>query len=239
MPNGIAQQRVITAALKRAGLEPTDVGYLEAHGTGTSLGDPIEVQAAGAVLGAGRDPAAAVDRLGEDEYRAPGGSCGDRGCHQGDTVARARDPARSICISRTRHRTYRGTSWRSKSSRRRRPGEREGRPRVAGVSSFGFAGTNAHVILEEVSGGPARGGTAALQQQPGTRSSACFALSARTPEALMQVADQYRSWLTDHPEAALADVCFTARGGASASRESCCAGGQFDRICHGAARRAR
>ena len=55
VPNGVAQQRVIAEALKRAGVEPRDVGYLEAHGTGTSLGDPIEVQAAGAALGAGRD----------------------------------------------------------------------------------------------------------------------------------------------------------------------------------------
>lgn len=55
VPNGVAQQRVITDALKRADVEPRDVGYLEAHGTGTSLGDPIEAQAAGAVLGEGRD----------------------------------------------------------------------------------------------------------------------------------------------------------------------------------------
>ena len=55
VPNGVAQQRVITEALDCAGLAAGDVGYLEAHGTGTSLGDPIEVQAAGAALGAGRD----------------------------------------------------------------------------------------------------------------------------------------------------------------------------------------
>ena len=55
VPNGVAQQRVIAEALERAGLAPGDIGYLEAHGTGTSLGDPIEVQAAAAALGKGRD----------------------------------------------------------------------------------------------------------------------------------------------------------------------------------------
>ena len=55
VPNGVAQQRVISEALERAGVAAADVDYLEAHGTGTSLGDPIEVQAAGAALGNGRD----------------------------------------------------------------------------------------------------------------------------------------------------------------------------------------
>ena len=55
VPNGGAQQRLIAAALARAGVAGRDVDYLEAHGTGTSLGDPIEVQAAAAVYGADRD----------------------------------------------------------------------------------------------------------------------------------------------------------------------------------------
>src|SRR5690606_6498215 len=53
-PNGLSQQKVIRAALHNAGVDPADVGYVETHGTGTPLGDPIEVEALTAVLGAPR-----------------------------------------------------------------------------------------------------------------------------------------------------------------------------------------
>ena len=94
VPNGGAQQRLISAALARAGLAGGDVDYLEAHGTGTSLGDPIEVQAAAAVYGAGRD----ADRpllIGsvEDQHRAPRVGGGGRRSDQGRVVSAARSAA--------------------------------------------------------------------------------------------------------------------------------------------------
>ena len=55
VPNGAAQERVILAALERAGVRPSDIDYLEAHGTGTEVGDPIEIDATAAVYGQGRD----------------------------------------------------------------------------------------------------------------------------------------------------------------------------------------
>ena len=99
VPNGRAQQQVIRDALRQAGVEPADVDYLEAHGTGTSLGDPIEVQAAGAVFGEGRDPDAAVaDRLGEDEHRPSGGRLRHRGPDQGGARARTRGAAQAPAL---------------------------------------------------------------------------------------------------------------------------------------------
>lgn len=206
VPNGVAQQRVITDALKRAGVRAGDVGYLEAHGTGTSLGDPIEAQAAGEVLGAGREPSrplligSAKTNIGHLEAAA-----GIAGVikvilslehetlpkHLNFTTPSPHIPWDRLAVKVVTEST---------------PWERNGRPRIAGVSSFGFAGTNAHVILEEA---PESTVTPAATPEPGERFS-LLPLSARTPAALVRIADRYRSWMTTHPEATLADVCFTA-----------------------------
>ncbi|TDH56817.1 SDR family NAD(P)-dependent oxidoreductase [Mycobacterium eburneum] len=214
VPNGVAQQRVIADALKRAGLAPSDVGYLEAHGTGTSLGDPIEAQAAGAVLGAGRDPSqplligSAKTNIGHLEAAA-----GIAGvikvilALENELLPQHlhfQNPSPHIPWDRLAVQVVQeATPW-----------ERNGRPRIAGVSSFGFAGTNAHVILEEA---PVPAGQPAVLPRPAAapadRRFNILPLSARTPAALVQIADQYRTWLNAHPEATLDDVCFTAGAG--------------------------
>ncbi|MFG1934079.1 type I polyketide synthase [Mycobacterium sp. NPDC048908] len=208
VPNGVAQQRVIADALKRAGLRPSDVDYLEAHGTGTSLGDPIEAQAAGEVLGAGREPGQPLlmgsVKTNIGHLEAAAGIAGvikvvlslehellPRHLH-------FQNPSPHIPWDRLPVEVVRQPT----------PWERNGRPRIAGVSSFGFAGTNAHVILEEAPEQPAQEAPAPVQ-----RRFSILPISARTPVALVQLADEYRDWLDAHPQATLADVCFTAGAG--------------------------
>ncbi|MGV0851824.1 type I polyketide synthase [Mycolicibacterium phlei] len=207
VPNGVAQQRVIGEALKRAGLRPSDVGYLEAHGTGTSLGDPIEAQAAGAALGPGRAPdqplliGSAKTNIGHLEAAA-----GIAGvikvilALENEALPKHlnfENPSPHIPWDRLPVEVVTETV----------PWRRGDRPRIAGVSSFGFAGTNAHVILEEA---PLPSEVPVAEEQPDDRRVSILPLSARTPSALVRLAGEYRSWLLEHPEATLADVCFTA-----------------------------
>jgi acyl transferase domain-containing protein len=211
VPNGIAQQRVIAKALECAGIAPGDVGYLEAHGTGTSLGDPIEAQAAAAVLGVGREASRPLligsVKTNIGHLEAAAGIAGVIKVvlsleHEVlPPHLHFRNPSPHIPWDRLALQVVKeATAW-----------ERAGRPRVAGVSSFGFAGTNAHVILEEAPDEVPQVVVAPSPvEQPGDRRFSVLPLSACTPGALMQIADQYRSWLSAHPEATLADVCFTA-----------------------------
>jgi acyl transferase domain-containing protein len=148
VPNGVAQQRVIAEALERAGLTPTDINYLEAHGTGTSLGDPIEVQAAAAALGKDREAdqplliGSAKTNIGHLEAAAG--------------VAGVLKVVLSLEHSELPpHLNFKNPSPHIPWDRipvqvvdKARPWERSDRPRIAGVSSFGFSGTNAPVILE-------------------------------------------------------------------------------------------
>ena len=210
VPNGGAQQRLIATALDRAGLAGGDVDYLEAHGTGTPLGDPIEVQAAAAAYGASRDAdrpllmGSVKTNIGHTESAS--GAAG---------LIKVVLSLQHEVLPQSLH--FETPSphipWDSLPVRvvdEAIPWQANDRPRRAGVSSFGFTGTNAHVLIEEAPPQPASP-ESDTHEQPFN----VLALSARTPEALAALAQRYDAWLGAHPEVDLADVCRTAGTGRS------------------------
>ncbi|MBS9534283.1 SDR family NAD(P)-dependent oxidoreductase [Mycobacterium sp. M1] len=217
VPNGGAQQRLVGTVLARAGLVGADVDYLEAHGTGTPLGDPIEVQAAGAVYGAGRTPdrpllmGSVKTNIGHLESAS-----GTAGLIKVVlSLQHEMLPPSLHFDTPSPH-----IPWDTLPVRvvdKPTPWQRNGRPRRAGVSSFGFTGTNAHVLIEEAPAPPVDPGGEAptAHDQAESGGANVLVLSARSPEALVSSAQRYATWLADHPEADIADVCFTAGVGRS------------------------
>jgi acyl transferase domain-containing protein len=199
-PNGPAQEAVIRAALKNAAVEPGEVSYVEAHGTGTALGDPIEVQALGAALGDGRrgdDPitiGSVKANLGHLEMVA-----GLAGLAKVVLMLQHRQIPPQVHLESANPLI----DWNRLAvqvPRALAPWNPRGATRIAGVSSFGFSGTNAHVVLEEA---PAAAPvTTAAEVGP-----RLITLAARTPEALTTLARQYADWLTTEP----ADLAAVAR----------------------------
>ncbi len=227
-PNGPAQERVIREALARADIQSEDVDYLEAHGTGTELGDPIEIQAAAAVYGTDR-PADRPLLIGSvktnvGHLEAAAGAAGlikTLIAMEHRMIPRHRNfavPNPRIDWERLPVRiTAEETPW----------PEVEGRLPLAGVSSFGFSGTNAHLILEGRSAGPAgdiRG--APVQVSPtrmaepaGTgRRTRLLPLSGHSVPAVRALASRYLNWIEERQRFALAeedlaDAAWTAATG--------------------------
>ena len=204
VPNGPAQEAVIRAALANAGFAPADVGFVEAHGTGTSLGDPIEVRAAAAALGEGR-PADRPLLIGSvktniGHLEAAAGVTGVikavLAVHHGEI------PPHLHAEELSPHIPWDELPVKVPGGRVPWP---EGRRRVAGVSGFGFSGTNAHVLLEEPPADEPR--TAGVE-----RPRHVLALSARTEGALRELAGRHAAHLASHTEDA-ADVAHTANTG--------------------------
>jgi myxalamid-type polyketide synthase MxaE and MxaD len=205
-PNPLAQEAVLREAYRQAEISPGDVDYVEAHGTGTLLGDPIEAKALGAVLGTDRPPdrpcalGSVKTNVGHLEAAA-----GVAGLIKVAQALRHRRIPPSLHFETPnphipfgelplRVQTALG-SWTEESG-----------PALAGVSSFGFGGTNVHVVLQAAPAAAAR--TADAERQHGTQ---LLPLSARSPEALKCLASAYQEFLaTPEPAVSLPDVCYTA-----------------------------
>ncbi|MCU1501091.1 MAG: hypothetical protein JWM12_445, partial [Ilumatobacteraceae bacterium] len=200
-PNGLAQQDVVRRALSNGQVLAEQIGYIEAHGTGTALGDPIEVEALAAVIGPrfpGAPPVALTSvKTNTGHLEAAAGVAGVIKavlCMQHEAIPphlhfTSLNP--HISLDHTRlFIPVDGHPWPAGPVRR-----------LAGVSSFGFGGTNAHVIVEE----PPRLPAPAVTAGP-----FLLALSAQQPTALAESAERFADRISGADDAELGAICFTA-----------------------------
>lgn len=199
-PSVRGQAEVIIAAQELAGVRGGEISYLEAHGTGTKIGDPIEI-------------AALTEAFDRSTSRRQFCALGSVKTNIGHLDAAAGVAGLIKTVLALEHRTIppslnftrpnplidfaetpfwvatTATPWRS-----------DGEPRRAGVSSFGFGGTNAHAIVQEAPPRPV------AQRSPAW---SILPLAARTPVALRAMAEQLGGYVRAHPELDIADVAYT------------------------------
>ena len=203
-PNGLAQQALLRAALSAAGIRAADIGYVECHGTATPLGDPIEINALRDVLCHER-PADRPLALGsvKTNFGHLEGAAGICGLLKALLVVRGAEVFPHLHLRTLNPRIeFKGAPISIPT--RSMPWFEGGAPRFAGVSSFGFVGTNAHLILE------------APPPRPVTVSSGrpqVIVMSAKSEAAATNLAGDHATWLESHPEADLAAVARTLNAG--------------------------
>ena len=206
-PNGAAQELLVAKSLRKARVDAREVTYVEAHGTGTELGDPIELNALNRIYGEGRS---ATEPLYVGSMKTNIGhleaAAGIAGLLKVVLMLRHGEIAphlnfntpnphvdwdkMSIAVPTTL------TPWPNSEQRK-----------LAAVSSFGFSGTNAHVILEAADSPASR-----LNEGPASSSAALYVLplSARSEESLLALTRKYLEHLVAHPQQAIEDICFSA-----------------------------
>lgn len=208
VPSEQAQAELIRQALHSAHLQPDAVHYLEAHGTGTTLGDPIELGALGSVFGRQRPHPLIVGsvkaNLGHLEAAAGMASL----IKTVLALQHNQIPPQLHFKTPNPH-----ADWASLSvtiPTRPTPWPVQGDARRAGISSFGMGGTNAHVLLSAAPSPPPKPATTAAEPPP--RPCQLLTLSAKTEPALRALASAYQASLATTTED-LADICFTANTG--------------------------
>jgi amino acid adenylation domain-containing protein len=211
-PSVRGQAEVIAMAQADAGVSPNEITYVETHGTATPLGDPIEVEALTlAFKGTGATPGQARS---DNPHGCVIGSIKSNIGHLTPAAGAAgviktalalreevipsnvgfENPNPAIDFANSPFRVANeNIAW-----------PRSGTPRIAGVSSFGVGGTNAHVILAEA---PVNKASSA------SRDKQLFLLSAKSKTSLDAMTDNLRLWLETHPNASLADAAYTLQVG--------------------------
>jgi acyl transferase domain-containing protein/NADPH:quinone reductase-like Zn-dependent oxidoreductase/NAD(P)-dependent dehydrogenase (short-subunit alcohol dehydrogenase family)/acyl carrier protein/trans-aconitate methyltransferase len=205
-PNGTAQEAVIRQALQNAQVEAHQVQYSELHGTGTVLGDPIEVLALAKVLGEGRSKnyhlsiGSVKTNIGHLE-----GAAGVAGLIK--VILALQHQQIPAHINFQKPNPY--IPWQKLPvtvPTQLTPWQSENGKRLAGISSFGMSGTNVHLILEEFTPVPH------FQEDTGYH---LLTISAKTPQGLRGLVEEYIKYFASQPEENLGDICFTSNIGRS------------------------
>ncbi|SHR09883.1 type I polyketide synthase [Mycobacteroides abscessus] len=189
VPNPVSQQRLADRVIKEAGIDPALVGYIEAHGTGTSVGDPLEAQALGHSYGrvAGRARPLVIGSV-KNNFGHTEAAAGVAGLIKAALTVQRRTIAPQVVLDKL------NPEIPFDQLQIRIPTEVEpypdlGAPAYAAVNSFGYGGTNAHVLVQEP---PAPVQTEA----PARDSIRIFPVSARSGSALHEVAGRYAKQLS-------------------------------------------
>ncbi|MDZ8138071.1 MAG: SDR family NAD(P)-dependent oxidoreductase [Nostoc sp. DedQUE04] len=210
VPNGDAQEKLLQQALKTAKLKPEQIDFIEAHGTGTAIGDPIELESMAAVFGDRPQNRPLIIGSVKTNLGHLEGAAGIAGLiktvlalqhHKIPPHLHFQQPnPRFDWSSHIFEVPVHGKDWHSS--------ERE---RIAGVSSFGFSGTNAHIIVGEI---------ASNSPQKSENKFYLLPLSARSEKSLKELAKNYQYALNESVN--LADACFTASTGRAVFQHRLC-----------------
>jgi acyl transferase domain-containing protein/acyl-CoA synthetase (AMP-forming)/AMP-acid ligase II/surfactin synthase thioesterase subunit/acyl carrier protein len=207
-PNGAAQHKLISRTLGEAGLEGKQISYLEAHGTGTPTGDPVELEQLALLYGA-----PAKDRCYVGSVKANIGhletAAGIAGVIKVLLMIQHRQIPPQIHVKKLNPHIHlentrleipsQPQEWNPKHEKRR-----------GAISSFGFGGSLAHVILEEPDAHPRNPNATTDQEKPLERSAfQPFPISAHTPQGMVKQAQHWVEWLETNPDIAINDLTYT------------------------------
>lgn len=212
-PSVEGQAAVIAEAQAMAEVEADTVGYIETHGTGTALGDPIELAA---LTQAFRETTSETGFCAIGSVKTNVGhlanAAGVAGLIKTAMALKHRlIPASLHCQTPNPKIDFDNSPFFVNTQLR--PWPTEGHPRRAGVSSFGMGGTNVHVVLEEAPQETDEQKDVKQLSDTLERPSHIFTLSAKTGQALHDLRDRYLDYLDTHPERDLANICFTVNRG--------------------------
>lgn len=205
-PNGLQQEKVLSKAYKVANIDPNDLSYIECHGTGTFLGDPIEVEALGNVISKTRQSnqpcwiGSVKTNIGHLEPAAGLASV----IKVALALRHAQIPKHLNFSTPNPHIPFEKYHFQIPPTLLDWP--KYGKYRLAGISSFGFGGTNAHIVMRDVTS--IEMGTSEGLQTNGAENNELFTLSAKDLPALKLLINNWCAFLAKNDSLNFSQVCY-------------------------------